>query len=139
MLIQDQKQTHTFWTKPRPWVFCLLLGMELLNFAFGARLFLYLGILYKSRGWTEASRILLQCSSFSNPWDKYAKQAEAYRRVRLPRHNIPHDAQEQNIDAFNLDQNGQTEEAVALFQQLIKKYPDFEWPYNNLAQIHAQA
>jgi tetratricopeptide (TPR) repeat protein len=135
LLIQDEKQTYSFWTKPRPWVFILLVTMELLNFTFGARFFYDLGIVYKNRGWTEASRFLMGCATWSNGWDPYAKKAEVFSKICLPKKHIPQAVLEQNIDAFNLGQAGKTEEACRAFEDLIKAHPEFEWPYNNLAGI----
>lgn len=109
--------------------------MELLNFNFGAPFYYELGLKYKDRGWTEASRILLTCSEWSNPWNPYSKKAAAFKKVRLPKNNVSPKDQERNIDAYNMDAAGSPEEAAKQFEQLIKDCPNFEWPYNNLANI----
>jgi tetratricopeptide (TPR) repeat protein len=138
MLIKDEKDLHNVWTKPRPRLLLLLLIIEAVNLIYGPQFFYTEGIIYKGKGWTEASRILMHCANFANPWSEYGKMAEAFCRICLPRHNIPEEYQQKNILAFNLDAEGKQEEAITIFEQLIKERPDFEWPFNNLANIRAE-
>lgn len=134
--VQDSKDIkHGFWVKPRPWVFVLLVSMEALNFTMGPPFWYALGISYKDKGWTEAARICMQVANFANPWSEFAKRADAYSKARLPAHPISEEAQQGNIEGFNLDAEGRTDEAIVVFKSLIARYPDFEWPYNNLAGI----
>jgi tetratricopeptide (TPR) repeat protein len=136
MLVEENKERQQFWTRPRPWLFLALIFIEVLNFNWGPRFWFDLGVRYKDMGWTEASRILMHCSNWSNPWSPDGKRAVAYSRVRLPRNNISQAAQAKNIDAYNLDEQGRSAEAAAMFQALIKSDPNFEWPYNNLSTIY---
>lgn len=135
MLVEDSKSHHGFWTRPRPWVLVLLLSASIANFILGPRAYFNAAVEYKDRGWTEASRIFLRMAEWANPWSEWGRKAEAYRKCKLPRHNISEAAQGRNIDAYNLDEMGNTEAAVTTFKQLINDCPDFEWPYNNLANI----
>lgn len=138
MLIQDEKDTHNIWTKPRPRLLLLLFSIEILNLLFGPQFFFYEGLIYKDKGWTEASRILMHCANWANPWSEYGKKAESFCRICLPRNNIPEKFQQENVQAFNLEADGQQKEAIEIFERVIKERPDFEWPYNNLAAIRAE-
>lgn len=135
-LIEDEK--HGFWTKPRPWVFVLLVAMEGLNIVKGPSLWYDLAVKYKAAGWTEASRMCCRLATFANPWDPDGKKAEIYSRVRLPKYDTAKEDQFKNIDGYNLDATGRSEEAIKVFEELIKTRPNFEWPYNNLANIRLE-
>ncbi len=136
MIIQDEKEIRSgFWTKRRPILLILLVCLEVLNFNFGPQFWYIRGLQYKDRGWTEAARIFFQFAAWSNPWSETGQMAESYMKIRLPINKIPPAIQEKNIDAFNLDALGNTDRAIAAFEALIKERPDFEWPYNNLANI----
>lgn len=135
MLVEDSRDKTGFWTKPRPWVFVLLLFASIANLGLGPRAYYNAAVEYKDRGWTEASRIFLQMAHWANPWSSWGKRAEAYRKCKLPRNNVSETAQSRNIDGYNLDQMGNTGAAIVVFEDLIKDYPNFEWPYNNLANI----
>lgn len=136
MLVEEARDIKRgFWTKPRPWVLFLILGLELVNFTCGPMVFYRAGVQYKDKGWIEASRICLQWANWANPWSFWGKRADAYMRARLPKNNISQDAQSRNIDGYNLDESGQTDKAIKTFEKLISDCPKFEWPYNNLANI----
>lgn len=135
-IVEDSKDIKQgFWTKPRLWLLVLLLFLELLNFLIGPQLFYRSGVQYKNAGWIEASRICLLAANWANPWSPLGKQAEAYSRARLPKRNATKAEQQRNILGYNQDALGNTQEAIATFEALIKDSPDFEWPYNNLANI----
>ena len=131
----QEKKSEKKGRKPRHWALILLVCMEALNVIMGPKFWYELGVTYKDRGWTEAARMCMQASNIANPWSPYGKRADAYRKARLPAHNISQEAQDANIDAFNMDAAGRTDDAIIAFKALIAKQPDFEWPYNNLAGI----
>ncbi|MBX9685517.1 MAG: tetratricopeptide repeat protein [Candidatus Obscuribacterales bacterium] len=135
MIVSESKDASRFLGKPPVWVYIASGLLLVFIFLCGPTVFFALGIQYKDKGWTETSRVCLKIANLSNPWSPIAKKAEAYMKVRLPRHNISEQAQQANIEAYNLDAIGKTDDATALFENTISEFPDFEWPYNNLAGI----
>ncbi|WP_050009398.1 tetratricopeptide repeat protein [Candidatus Glomeribacter gigasporarum] len=52
--------------------------------------------------------------------------------------HLKNDAQARFKHATALAQQGQDDEAIALFDALIAQYPELPEPYNNLAALHAK-
>lgn len=92
---------------------------------------------YKSMGWTEQARDALLMANEVDPQDVGPK-ALRYLRTKIPRHPVPHHAVKKNIWGHSLFIRGELEEAKKIFQELIKDYPDFEWPYGNLGAVYIQ-
>ncbi|MBX9725117.1 MAG: tetratricopeptide repeat protein [Candidatus Obscuribacterales bacterium] len=95
-----------------------------------------LGIHYKEIGWTEQSRDALGLAFESDETGIWGTKARTYLRSKLPHHPIPLAAEQLNIQGFNAMMSGDMDHAFAIFSELTKVYPDFEWPYGNLGSMH---
>ena len=56
-------------------------------------------------------------------------------RTELPKMEVPDAAVEGNIEGFNL-MGTEPDRAKKVFERLMETYPDFEWPFTNLAKIY---
>jgi tetratricopeptide (TPR) repeat protein len=66
------------------------------------------------------------------------QRARRFLNTKLPANPIGRDAEQRNIEGYNLMVSNQKEEAKKVFTKLIEDYPRFEWPYNNLAGIYVE-
>lgn len=103
-----------------------------------AQEYLELGQRYKTVGWTEQSRDALQYAMELDPDGENGVAALAFMRSKLPRHPVPLSAEQANIQGFNLMVSGDLDGAVAVFEKLIREFPDFEWPQGNLGSIRIE-
>lgn len=94
-----------------------------------------LGLRYKDAGWIEQSRVALSRTLALDPQGEQALKARRYLQTKLPRKNAPLDAVQRNIVGYNQMAGGDFKGATVTFERLIEEYPDFEWPYSNLASI----
>ena len=92
---------------------------------------------YKSMGWTEQARDALLMANEKDP-DDVGPKALRYLKTKIPRHPVPHHAVKKNIWGHSLFLRGELDEAKKIFEDLIKDYPDFEWPYGNLGAVYIQ-
>lgn len=93
-----------------------------------------LGLQYRSEGRIEDSR---QCFTRSIALDHSKEQQTAEKsknclRLTLPHHTISKEAEQLNIQACR----AQGSKAEALWLVCIRKYPDFEWPYEHLGTYY---
>jgi hypothetical protein len=65
------------------------------------------------------------------------QQQQALERVNRVLAAKPRDAQARFLKGLILTEQGNTKEAVLIFQKLTEDYPDLPEPYNNLAVIYA--
>jgi tetratricopeptide (TPR) repeat protein len=100
--------------------------------------FLRLGHFYKERGWTEKARHALEVAVRLAPTSEPGKYAALYLKARIPKEPISEEAEQANITAFNLHYAGHQQEAVTAYKKTIAAYPNFEWPYGNLACIYIE-
>ncbi|MBY0548344.1 MAG: protein kinase [Candidatus Obscuribacterales bacterium] len=97
-----------------------------------ARNFYEQGVEYKARGWTEKSReSLLRAIELDKGTIGF--KALSFLRAKLPAHVQSLDAEQANILAYNLRYSGRKLEAEKEWKKCIARYPNFEWPYSNLA------
>lgn len=97
-----------------------------------ARNFYEQGLEYKARGWTEKSReSLLRAIELDKGTIGF--KALSFLRAKLPAHVQSLDAEQANILAYNLRYSGRKLDAEKEWKNCIAKYPNFEWPYSNLA------
>lgn len=92
---------------------------------------------YKTMGWTEQARDALLMANELDPND-VGPRAMRFLRTRIPRHPVPHHAVKKNIWGHSQFVRGELENAKKTFEELIKDYPDFEWPYGNLGAVYIQ-
>jgi tetratricopeptide (TPR) repeat protein len=97
------------------------------------------------RGFIALCAVLL-CSAFSARADdlqdasrllKAGQPQQALERVNKVLAAKPRDAQARFLKGVILTEQGNTKEAIDIFTQLTKDYPDLPEPYNNLAVIYA--
>jgi hypothetical protein len=91
------------------------------------------GVDYKGYGWTEKARESLLKAAELDPNGPVGARALTFLHSHVPANPVPEEAEEQNIKAFNLSYTDQSEAAKTIWRGLINRYPDFEWPYSNLA------
>lgn len=109
--------------------------MEKVPSSLSPREYFELGVVYRLTGWIElAKECFVKAESLANG-DEVAVHAERLRRTELPRMEVPDAAVEGNIEGFNLMRN-EPERAKKVFERLMETYPDFEWPFTNLAKIY---
>jgi tetratricopeptide (TPR) repeat protein len=94
-----------------------------------------LGVKYKTCGWTEQARDALRYAMELDPDGEVGQKALRFMRARLPRHPVPLAAEQENIRGFNEMVSGNYDAATKTFEQLLRTYPDFEWPQGNLGSI----
>jgi tetratricopeptide (TPR) repeat protein len=92
---------------------------------------------YKTMGWTEQARDALLLANEIDP-DEVGPRALRYLRTKIPRHPVPHHAVKKNIYGHSQFVRGELDSAKEIFEELIKDYPDFEWPYGNLGAVYIQ-
>jgi Tfp pilus assembly protein PilF len=97
-----------------------------------------LAIQYKQMGWTEQAREALTRAIANNPADEYSEKAKRYLQTKLPSQPVAREAEQKNIQGFNQMFGGDMKAAKQTFEELIVEYPNFEWPYSNLASIYLQ-
>lgn len=94
------------------------------------------GVRLKVQGRIEESRRALSAAAAADPGGVGARAAR-FLRTKLPVHSFPSDAVTRNIQGFNSMAACDLDGAVAVFSGLTQQYPDFEWPYGNLAAIYS--
>ncbi len=96
-----------------------------------------LGKKYKTCGWTELAREALKKAIDMDKGGTAGVSALQYLRTKVPRHPVPLMAEQLNIQGFNLMESDKDYRAAKkIFLGLIEKYPEFEWPYSNVAHIY---
>lgn len=93
---------------------------------------------YKQAGRIELSRSCLLSAMKADENSHTAKLAKEYLKLNLPKEPIAIEAEQRNIIAHNQAKSGDIRAAKNTFANLIKDYPNFEWPYANLAALYAK-
>ncbi len=95
------------------------------------------GLDCKAKGWTEKARESLT-QAIALDKGTIGFRALSYLRAKLPAHVQSTDAEQLNILGYNLGYSRRESEAEKVWKQCIAKYPNFEWPYSNLASQYMQ-
>ncbi len=95
-----------------------------------------LGKRYKIAGWTEQGRKSLRMAMELSP-DGVGKKAESYLNAYLPVNEVSQEAITKNIMGVNLIMVYK-DGAINTFNELIRDYPGFEWPYGNLGSVYVK-
>jgi tetratricopeptide (TPR) repeat protein len=94
-----------------------------------------LGLRYKEAGWTEKARDSLQLAIEADPEGETGILAQRFLRTKIPRRPVPMVAERENIAGYNQMFAQDWRAARQTFEDLIRTYPDFEWPYGNLGAL----
>lgn len=94
-----------------------------------------LGLLYRIGGLVGLAREALSRVVELAPTSAMAAKAGLVLRGQLPRVPVPPAAEARNIEAFNLMRTN-PEAAKEKFKALMNDFPDFEWPFSNLAWMY---
>ncbi|MBP6746088.1 tetratricopeptide repeat protein [bacterium] len=93
-----------------------------------------LAVRYKQVGWTEQARDALTTAIELDGDGPVGIKSRSFLRSKIPRYPVPLMAEQLNIQGYNqmfVNEN----EAQRMFENLVKDYPDFEWPYGNLGSL----
>jgi tetratricopeptide (TPR) repeat protein len=93
-----------------------------------------LAVRYKQVGWTEQARDALTAAIEIDGDGEVGTKARCFLRSKIPRHPVPLMAEQLNIQGYNQMFVNELE-AQKIFEQLVDKYADFEWPYGNLGSL----
>jgi tetratricopeptide (TPR) repeat protein len=96
-----------------------------------------LGLRYRLAGWVGLAREALSRTVELDRSGPLAAKAQKVINTQLPRLPVPPQAEQRNIEAYNL-MSSDRERAKAIFTELMSQYPDFEWPFSNLAKLYIQ-
>ncbi len=106
-----------------------------------ARDYYELGLKYRLAGWVGVARAALQkvvemesLLDSSSEEKSLSQKARKVLKTQLPRVPVPQEAEQKNIEGFNL-MHSDREKAKGVFQELMATYPDFEWPFSNTARL----
>lgn len=97
-----------------------------------------LGKKYRTCGWTELAREALKLAIDMDKDGIAGTSALLYLRTTVPRYPVPVMAEQLNIQGFNLLESD-PRAAKKIFLGLIEKYPQFEWPFSNVAHIYLRS
>lgn len=100
--------------------------------------FLANGLRYKRMGRIAESRRMLKSCIESDPTGDVALEARHVLLTQLPRQLVSEEAEQRNIIGYNQLLKGDAKTARTTFEKLIHDFPNFEWPYNNLALLDLQ-
>ncbi|CAN5166872.1 hypothetical protein BH10CYA1_BH10CYA1_61490 [soil metagenome] len=110
-----------------------------MNLAFGdipnnlsAQEYYELGLQYRLAGRVGLAREALVRAVKLQSCGPIAGKAEKVLRTQLPLLPVSEKAERRNIEAYNL-MGKDPQRAKKIFQELMFLYPDFEWPFSNLA------
>ncbi len=93
---------------------------------------------YKRVGWIEQARDSSNLASELGAETDIGKAARLFLKTKLPKYPVPLLAEQLYIEGFNQLATGYIDESKAIFEELIKDYPDFEWGYGQLAVLYIQ-
>lgn len=91
-----------------------------------------LGKRYKAIGWIGQSRQSLQLAMELDEQGNIAQKALTFLKTRLPLQEVPQEAVAANIEGYN-NMLTNPKAAKQIWWRLTEEYPDFEWPFSNLA------
>ena len=99
-----------------------------------AREYFELGKQYKAIGWIGHSRKSLQRAMECDENGAIAQKALTFLKTRLPLKEVPQEAVAANIEGYN-NMLTNPKGAKQIWWRLTEEYPDFEWPFSNLASL----
>lgn len=97
-----------------------------------------LAVEYKRMGWIEQARDSSNLAVELGAQTDVGKAARLFLKTKVPKYPVPLLAEQRYIDGFNQLATGDISQSKAIFEELIKDYPDFEWSYGQLAVLYIQ-
>lgn len=98
--------------------------------------YLKLGKQYKQNGWIGQAQDALKRAQQHSPGSRTAIDAELYLKTKVPRARVSEAIEQKNIEGYQAMSKGDLPKAREVFEGLMEQYPDFEWPYLNLATAY---
>jgi tetratricopeptide (TPR) repeat protein len=98
--------------------------------------YLKLGKQYKQNGWISLSQDSLKRAQELAPGTQTATSAMQYLQTKVPKVRVPLEVEHRNIQGYQYMAKGELEKTRQVFEGLMQEYPDFEWPYLNLATAY---
>ncbi len=94
------------------------------------------GLQFKKQGRIELSRQQLKKAIESDHNGMVTSMAEFLMDTQLPKKEVSQEAEQRNAIGFNQLAKKDIPAAKKTFEDLTRDFPDFEWPYLNLAMIY---
>lgn len=93
-----------------------------------------LGVKYKAIGWINQSKTALQNAIKYDEHGNVSQKAMTFLKTRLPLREVPQEAIRANIEGYN-NLLANPKAAKQIWWRLTEEYPEFEWPFSNLASL----
>ncbi len=93
-----------------------------------------LGLKYKAIGWIGQSKDSLQKAIEQDSFGNVSHKALTFMKTRLPLREVPQEAVRANIEGYN-NMLSNPKIAKQIWWRLTEEYPEFEWPFSNLASL----
>ncbi len=97
--------------------------------------YLKMALQYERLGLPEQLRKCLEQARKIAPASADGYKAVRYLKTKAPVKSVPLDASRRNMEARQLQMVGKEEAAKATLEDLVRDYPDFEWPYVGLSRL----
>jgi tetratricopeptide (TPR) repeat protein len=98
--------------------------------------YLKLGKQYKQNGWIGQAQEALERVQRLAPGSRTATDAELYLKTKVPRVHVSVAVEQKNIEGYHAMSKGNLQKSREVFEGLMDEYPEFEWPYLNLATAY---
>lgn len=101
--------------------------------------YLKLGKQYKQNGWIGQSQDALKRAQLLAPANSAtAEESYRYLKAKVPHAQVSLEVEAENINGYHAMAKGNLAKSKEIFGRLMKDYPDFEWPYLNLATAYTK-
>ncbi len=101
--------------------------------------YLKLGKQYKQNGWIGQSQEALKRAQQLAPSNSpTAEESYKYLKTKVPHAQVSLEVEAENINGYHAMAKGDLPKCKEIFGRLMKDYPDFEWPYLNLATAYTK-
>lgn len=97
--------------------------------------YLSMALQYERLGLPEQLRKCLENARKIAPASAEGYKAVRYLKTKAPVHKVALDASRRNMEARQLQMVGKEELARGTLEDLVRDYPDFEWPYVGLSRL----
>jgi len=98
--------------------------------------YLKLGKQYKQNGWITLSQDSLARAQELAPDTATATDARRYLLTKVPKPRVTLEVEQRNLEGYHFMAKRNLPKAREVFEGLMHDYPNFEWPYLNLATAY---